>query len=440
VRLARLLAGVFFRKVEVQDAARIPPGGPLLIVANHGNSLVDPLLLLARLPRAARFLAKHTLWANPLLRPLLDLAAAIPVHRRMDGAEGGANDETFARCFEVLRAGGAIALFPEGISYHAPKLQPLKTGAARIALGSGRADLRIVPVGLTFEDKAEFRSRALLVVGEPLDPGPELARAAHEQREAVRALTARIEAGLRAVTLNFASFDESQVAERVADLFAEATRVMPGEAELGARFPLIQAFGAGYASTRARDPAGVARVEALVREYDQLLEQSGLRDDQLSAQYPKRLAARYVATRGGSLALALPVAAVGTLLNYVAYRVPGLLARFVRRHGDLPATYKILCGLALAPLCWALEALLAWRLGGGWAALALLVIAPVSGWYALRFHEQNQSFWREVGAWLVLHLFPARATRLRSLRARIRSEVEALESAPTPSPPARTPG
>lgn len=443
-RLARLLAAVFFRSVEVTGAERVPLRGPVLFVANHGNSLVDPLLLLARLPRRVRFLAKHTLWHNPAVRPLVSLAGAIPVFRRQDGAESARNDETFAQCHAELAAGGAVALFPEGISYHAPALQPLKTGAARIALGAPRTHgpqgLRIVPVGLTFEDKAAFRSRALLVVGEPIDPGPEQALAARDEREAVRALTARIEAGLRAVTLNFASFDESQVVERVAELFAEDARAMPGEAELGARFPLLQAFGAGYADARARQPGRVARVEALVREYDALLEQSGLRDDQLVAIYPRRLAAHYVATRAPSLALALPVAAVGTLLNYLPYRVPGLVAGLVRRQGDLPATYKILCGLALAPLCWALEAAAAFALAGPWAAAAVAVAAPVSGWYALLFHERNESFWREVGAWLVLRLFPSRAARLRRLRAEIRREVDALVAETTRPAPAGRPG
>jgi 1-acyl-sn-glycerol-3-phosphate acyltransferase len=429
-RLAKLLATVFFRRVEVAGAEHVPAQGPLLFVANHGNSLVDPLLLLARMPRRARFLAKHTLWHNPALRPLMDLTAAIPVYRRQDGAEGGSNDETFSMCFEVLRAGGAIALFPEGISYHAPGLQPLKTGAARIALGAQRADLRIVPVGLTFEDKAIFRSRALLVVGPALDPAPELALCASDDREAVRQLTARIEAALRTVTLNFASFDESEVVERVADLFAEETHVMPGEAELGARFPLRHALGAGYAQARAREPQRVARVEALVREYDELLEGSGLRDDQVSARYPVRLAAHYVGTRALWLAFALPVAVIGTVLCYVPYRVPGLVAHLAGRHRDLPATYKILCGLALAPLWFALLGLLALALAGPWAALAIVVAAPVTGWYALLFHERNDSFWREVGAWLVLRLFPGRAAKLRRLRAEIRREVESLAAEP----------
>jgi len=106
--------------------------------------------------------------------------------------------------------------------------------------------------------------------------------------------------------------------------------------------------------------------------------------------------------------------------------VPGLVANLVRRHGDLPATYKILCGLALAPLWFAFEAAIAWRIAGPWAALAVAVAAPVTGWYALLFHERNDSFWREVGAWLVLRLFPGRAAKLRRLRAEIRREVESL--------------
>jgi len=425
-RLSKLCAAVFFREVEVMGAEHVPQGGPLLIVANHGNSLVDPLLLLARLPRRARFLAKHTLWHHPLIRPLLELADAIPVYRRQDGAESGSNDRTFEMCFQVLDAGGVIAIFPEGISYHAPALQPLKTGAARIALGVRDPAIRILPVGLTFEDKAIFRSRVLLVVGEAIDPAPERTLAARDEREAVHTLIARIEAGLRAVTLNFSSFDESQVVERVADLFAEDSRVMPGEPELGARFPLRQALGGGYADAREREPRRVERVEALVREYDSLLEESGLRDDQVSARYPTRLAAHYVGTRASRLALSLPVALVGTLLCYVPYRVPGLIAKLVRRHGDLPATYKILVGLALAPLWFAFEAAIAWKIAGPWAALAVAVAAPVTGWYALLFHERNESFWREVGAWLVLRLFPGRAAKLRKLRAEIRREVELL--------------
>src|SRR5688572_29391736 len=83
--LARLLLGVFFRSAEVQGLERVPASGPVLFVANHGNALIDPMVLVALLPRLPRFLAKHTLWSNPAVRPLLELAGAIPVYRAQEG-------------------------------------------------------------------------------------------------------------------------------------------------------------------------------------------------------------------------------------------------------------------------------------------------------------------------------------------------------------------
>ena len=93
--LTRLLAAVFYRSVEVRGLEHVPADGPLVFVSNHANSLVDPLLLIALLPRRIRFLAKSTLWQNPVLVPLLRLTGAVPVYRRQDGGDMSKNDETF---------------------------------------------------------------------------------------------------------------------------------------------------------------------------------------------------------------------------------------------------------------------------------------------------------------------------------------------------------
>ena len=42
----RLLLWLFYRRVDVVGAERIPSRGPLIIVANHHNSLVDPMLIM----------------------------------------------------------------------------------------------------------------------------------------------------------------------------------------------------------------------------------------------------------------------------------------------------------------------------------------------------------------------------------------------------------
>src|SRR6185369_9742037 len=110
--LARFVLRVFFREVEVVGAERLPLDRPLVIVANHVNGLVDPVLILGPLPVRPRFLAKSTLWKIPVLAQLLNVARAIPVYRRQDAGDAGVaggdasrNDETFARCHEALAEG-----------------------------------------------------------------------------------------------------------------------------------------------------------------------------------------------------------------------------------------------------------------------------------------------------------------------------------------------
>jgi 1-acyl-sn-glycerol-3-phosphate acyltransferase len=155
-RLAHLTLGVFFRDVEMVGRERIPPGVPLLVIANHVNNLIDPMVILGYTGVKPRFLAKSTLWRHPIVAPVLLLLGALPVYRRRDGAPVERNFETFARCRVALARGETIAIFPEGYSHNEPGAVPLKTGAARIALEAGAhgaLGLRVLPIGIVYEDK-----------------------------------------------------------------------------------------------------------------------------------------------------------------------------------------------------------------------------------------------------------------------------------------------
>jgi len=85
----RLLLRLFYRRVNVVGAARIPAAGPLIIAANHHNSLVDPMLIMGTFPRRITVLAKAPLFRHPLIGPFLRTVGALPVNRR---AEAGPRD------------------------------------------------------------------------------------------------------------------------------------------------------------------------------------------------------------------------------------------------------------------------------------------------------------------------------------------------------------
>ena len=423
--LARLVLRVFYHEVETLGLENVPKRGPVLFVANHGNGLIDPVILVALLPHMPRFLAKHTLWRNPAVLPLLALGGAVPVYRARDG-DTSRNQETFSRCYDELEAGGSIGIFPEGISHDEPSLQKLRTGAARIARGATDrigAPVPIVPIGLTFDAKPRFRSRLLLTAGEPIEPQLEV----RGDEAAARSLTERIDTALRTVTLNVASWEDAYLVERAAELVdGEPRRPLPGRPSLGERFSLRRAFGARYEAARATHPAQVDALEAMAQRYDGMLEALRLRDDHVTAQYLWKSALGYVGYRLPVLLALLPVAIVGTLLNYLPYRGAGWVASRGEQRRDQPATYKLIAGLLFFPLTWALEIGGAGLWWGAAVALVVAVVAPVSGWIALRFAERNLSFWRELRAYLTLRLAPERAAALRSLRATMRERLVAL--------------
>ena len=112
--LCRVCLRAFFARVEVAGLEKIPGDRPLIVVGNHQNSLIDPVLLIGFLPRYPKLLAKSTLWRVTFLRRLLALGGAIPVYRRQDSVDHTKNVDTFSRCHEEMFRGGTIALFPEG--------------------------------------------------------------------------------------------------------------------------------------------------------------------------------------------------------------------------------------------------------------------------------------------------------------------------------------
>jgi glycerol-3-phosphate O-acyltransferase / dihydroxyacetone phosphate acyltransferase len=372
---------VFFREVGVAGAGRVPHGHPLVIVANHENNLIDPLLILAFSGAHPRFLAKSTLWSHPIIAPLLALGGALPVYRRQDkGVNTKQNLDTFAATGDELAAGGAVALFPEGTSHNEPHRLPLKTGAARIVLEvqaeHAATGVLVLPVGLTYDRKERFRSRVLVQVGPALDPAPEAAAYAVDPRQAVRALTLRIAEALEDVTLNHGSWEEARLVARAADLLAGEAN--PERAPtLAERWTLRKWVWHQYQALAASDPRRAETLAAEVARYDRAATDAFWTDP----------AIRGPRARPGLMALLAPLGLVGVALNWLPYRLPGWLSGWLTKTQDEPATYKLMAGLMLFPLFWGAEAAAAWRLAGPAAAIAILAIAPATGYVALILSE-----------------------------------------------------
>ncbi len=384
------LVRLYYPEVAVTGRERLPRAGSTLLVANHPNALLDPLVLRVALARPLRFLGKSTLFRNPLSRLTMESFGGIPVYRPRDAAAGGGdpaqNDQTFALCRAALARGEPMALFPEGTSHSDPELRPLKTGAARIALSACAEhpdlELAIVPAGLHFDRKATFRSRVLVAVGEPLRVRDFSAAYARDEAAAVRALTDAIEAALDAVVTQA---DTRELLDGVARV-AAWTGAPDARDDLAAAQSRARALLEGYHALQSRDPARAEALVAQASQYMRVLQSLGVADPW--ALEVGRVSLR-AALRAVLALLALaPFALLGALLAWAPYRLAGRVARSVAREEDELGTAKAMAGALFVVAAWLAEIALAGWLAGPGAALALALLAPACGYAALRFEER----------------------------------------------------
>ena len=112
--LTVVLVRTFHRSVDVAWRERVPTDRPVLVVANHGNGFVDPIVVASVLGRLPRFIAKAALWKVVVARPFLALAGVLPVYRSSDGDQSSDNRSVFAACHREFDVGATVAIFPEG--------------------------------------------------------------------------------------------------------------------------------------------------------------------------------------------------------------------------------------------------------------------------------------------------------------------------------------
>jgi len=411
ISLLRFPLRVFFRRVETEGLERVPRDGPLMFVLNHPNSLVDPVFVMCLSPRPVSFLAKAPLFRIPLVGWLVRAAGSIPVQRRQDpGADLSKNREMFSRVREHLAHAGAVALFPEGTSHSDPRLKPMKTGAARIALGAqAEVPLRIQAVGLFYTDKHTFRSAALVYFGEPFEVRPAPLDAMGEPpHDQVLELTERIGVALGEVTLQADAFEAHDFVARTERILASQRRESDDapRPELADEFAFRRRILAGYYALRARDSGRLERVRRRVNRYEDRLRGAGI--DPWDVPVGSVRTGRVILAMSWFLlrfAVLLPLGLPGLLLHYLPYRLVGFLSqRAVGKYDDILATAKATAAFIVFPLTWLLAGLLAWRWAGPVAGVSVLLLAPPSGYAALRLVEladRALGALRALGLWLL---------------------------------------
>ncbi len=202
-------ARLFYRRFKVIGRGNFPKKGtPVILVANHQNALIDPLLCCLTAPRQLHFLTRADVFRNPLLRPFVLALNMLPVYRVRDVEVGkqARNLLTFNTVIARMKRGAAVGIFPEGNHGNMKVIRPLKKGLAQLIdiMAEDSDELRevlIVPVGIDYSDYDHSRSSVVIRYGSGFKVN-DLLFGQGERLERYRAIMRRVHENMLTVTLH----------------------------------------------------------------------------------------------------------------------------------------------------------------------------------------------------------------------------------------------
>ena len=149
-QITRVVLGFFFR-VRAYGQESLPVEGGALLLSNH-QSYLDPPLIGIAARRPLVYMARDTLFSNPLFAAVLSLVGVFPVKR------GKSDKDAIRLAIEHLKAGEILVMFPEGRRTSDGRLQPIKGGFRLLVR---RARVPVIPVAVDGTYGAWPRSRLL---------------------------------------------------------------------------------------------------------------------------------------------------------------------------------------------------------------------------------------------------------------------------------------
>ena len=395
--------GIFFRRIEVEGVENVPDTGPVLLLPNHPNALVDALVIVMQLKRPVSLTAKSTLADNAVLKFFIKASKIILFHRKQDselGADPSRNVKALEECRRRLNQGAAICLFPEGQSHSDPSLRPFRWGAARIALEFTQTreiseTLKIIPVGLNFLRKDRFRSDVWVRFGKPIDVS--LWILDHPQGGPTE-LTAEIERRVRELTLNFERRRDSILMDWAAELLATGglppVPIGQKTEDVSGHVSMVRLIRDGYENLKEKKATEIEELRSRIIHYRLELRRLGIAPAEVYILMTPWRAVFFVIQETTVLLVGLPIAAWG-VINHL---IPALIVRGVARklsvEKDQWASNTVFPAVIVFPFFYVIQVTLAWLYLTPLPALAYMMGLPISGYAAVRYRDRAGGTWQ----------------------------------------------
>lgn len=364
-----IAAFAYFRRVERNGRQNIPEQGPTLLGVRHSNALMDPLVSGVYTPRTLNFLVRADVFKKPLIAKLWASMNMMPIYRMRDGRDAmSRNAAIFEKCYNILRTGKTLEIFPEGGHSAKHKLEPLKKGAARIALGAldgmtRENDIQIVPVGLNYASEKAFRTHLSVNYGPPLSAKKYFDATEPLAPLAVKGLTAELEDAMRDELLDLrdpAPYEEANAVRQALEIHTLGVKMAPFSFSKGLCERIV---------TWARDETRRATMVDLQQEHASLREKTGLSEAGLPAKPVTSSQIFQLILLRLPFLLLLPIG----MLLHAPMLIPASRSPRLVKDPMFIAALRFITGMFLTQILYLLYFVLGWIIiGSFWWALAAL--------------------------------------------------------------------
>ena len=433
--LFRISRRIFFRNYEVKGLEKVPSRGPMIIVANHPSTFMDPILIATAVKPRVYFLAKAEVFKSRIAKIMFPGLNMIPIYRKQDDPKMmHKNDEMFERCFEHLEKGGTILIFPEGVSLTERKLKQIKTGAARIALGAEARNnfqlgVKVVSIGLNYSNPHKFQSNVFMNVDDPINIRAYKETYLHKTHEAVNKLTDDIRESLEKVVV---SVEDQKADELLADIEeiykAQVIREMgfdPGVKEND--FIVTRAISDHIHYFMENEPERVEKISTKITSYLDNLDRLKINDRLIRRTQQKGPVLLKSFFSFIYLVIGFPLFLFGTLNNFIPFRLPGIIAKKVSSYREYYGAITMVGGTVIFLIFYTAQALLIQHFFDTWWITILYVLSlPLTGLFAFSYWK----FFTNVrGKWMVFTYFYKRTSLISSLIVMRQEIIKEMEKA-----------
>jgi hypothetical protein len=415
-RPLRLLLAPFFSRLSVLGASGLPAVGPLLILGETRDEVLDPLLVLWASPRRVRCPVRASLFGAAGRSALLERVGFVPILPASSPEGAG---ESIARCVHLLIGGEAVAVLNGEAKQPAgdPSGPAL---AAQVLLEASARGVRPTVVTVRWSASPPFprRGRCLILFSPPLHWDAD-ARGS----EARPALEERLAGALSGTGETFAWYQELALLERADPLAQEAAKdagpiSLPPDAPEGG-------FEERCRWAWLEFPPKFLKLREAAASYFGLLGALRLSPSEAGhpiAQIPDETYFRLLAVVGG-----FPAALYGATFHALPHAGAAWLAKeWAEERKKAYGTVFPWTALAVFPLFYGSAAWALCQAFGAGRSLAFIATAPPAGLWALIYSQASEGFLRTLAA-LVRYRFPGRLEReIAKRREMLRAALEPL--------------